>query len=310
MALAEQELSAIGKRRRLQEKLDMATSKPKSSFRRNKPARGSPAALNASAKPQRTSLDNVGEREVKVQYESKRHVWPTINYTGCVISEYALFTGGPVVSVHFKNLGFSFMAEPTTLYTMPEAVCSSPKVKDRVEKRFVQLPRDIDEACRAGKPLVPHSTRRLHLRSHHRQVLSLVAGSADSSSGRANEEPAAPGTEDKARSVQRSIPIVDTHTPGTVEISMRAAGVTVVTYLVSSASLAREEGGRGSSQQDVVVTLTEASARQIEACAMMDIVRGTVRRNGIAVVDSLRNALVEIETGVYCIVPLLAREVA
>ncbi|CAM9169048.1 unnamed protein product [Ectocarpus fasciculatus] len=170
VALAEQELSAIGKRRRLQEKLDMATSKPKSSFGRNKPARGSPAALDASAKPARTSLDNVGEREVK--------------------------------------------------------------------------------------------------------VLSLVAGSADGSSGRANEQPAAPGAEDKARSVQRSIPIVDKHTPGTVEISMRAAGVTVVTYLVSSASLAREGYGQGSSQQDVV-TLTEASARQIEACAKMDIVRGT-----------------------------------
>ncbi|CAM9600860.1 unnamed protein product [Ectocarpus sp. 4 AP-2014] len=171
VALAEQELSAIGKRRRLQAKLDMAKSKPKSSFRRNKPARGSPAALDASAKPQRTSLDNVGEREVK--------------------------------------------------------------------------------------------------------VLSLVAGSADSSSGRANEKPAAPSTEDKARSAHCSIPIADTHTPGTVEISMRAAGVTVVTYLVSSAPLAREEGGRGSSQQDVVVTLTEASARQIEACAKMEIVRGT-----------------------------------
>lgn len=67
VALAEQELSAIGKRRRLQEKLDTATSKPKSSFGRIKPARGSPAALDASAKPARTSLDNVGEREVKVR---------------------------------------------------------------------------------------------------------------------------------------------------------------------------------------------------------------------------------------------------
>lgn len=137
----------------------------------------------------------------------------------------------------------------------------------------------------------------------------MVAGSADGSSGRANEKPAAPSAEDNARSVQRSIPIVDKHTPGTVEISMRAAGVTVVTYLVSSASLAREECGQGSSQQDVV-TLTEASARQIEACAKMDIVRGTVSRDGITVVDILHNVLVEIETRAYCIVSLLAREVA
>lgn len=151
-----------------------------------------------------------------------------------------------------------------------------------------------------GKPLVPHSNKRLHLCSHHRQVLSLVAGSADDSRGRPNEKPAAPGTEDKARRVQRSIPVVDTHTPGTVEMSMRAAGVTVVTYLVSSASLVREGCRRGSSQQDVVVTLTEASARQIEACAKIDTVRGTVRRDGIAAVDILRSALVEIETCIAC----------
>lgn len=73
VALAERELSAIGQRRHLQEKLDMAKPSPLTSGngRKRKTSRGSAAALDASPppltlKPSRTSLDNVGEREMKV----------------------------------------------------------------------------------------------------------------------------------------------------------------------------------------------------------------------------------------------------
>lgn len=64
-------------------------------------------------------------------------------------------------------------------------------------------------------------------------------------------------------------------------MSMRAAGVTVVTYLNSSAALARAGRGEGPLQQqvqDTVVTLTDTSAREIEVCAEMDVARGKVRR--------------------------------
>lgn len=80
MGLAERELSAIGKQIHLQEKLDMGKLSPLPSGRKTKtktnakPSRGSAGVLEASPsrspsaalKPSRTSLDNVGEREVKV----------------------------------------------------------------------------------------------------------------------------------------------------------------------------------------------------------------------------------------------------
>lgn len=78
VALAEQKLCAMGKRRYLQEKLEAEKdAKPprrpkpvrqRMSFGyndRNKPKAGSPAPGN-SAKPLRHSLDNVGDHEVKV----------------------------------------------------------------------------------------------------------------------------------------------------------------------------------------------------------------------------------------------------
>lgn len=68
---------------------------------------------------------------------------------------------------------------------------------------------------------------------------------------------------------------MDTEIPGKVTISMRAAGVTVVTYLGHG-------GGSGlpdedpQDMHDAVVTLTETSAREIEACAEIDATRGNV----------------------------------
>jgi len=67
VVLAERKLSAIGKRRYLEDKLDMAES---SSSSRRKASPGSAAALDRSRsplKPPRSSLDNVGEREMKVR---------------------------------------------------------------------------------------------------------------------------------------------------------------------------------------------------------------------------------------------------
>lgn len=64
---------------------------------------------------------------------------------------------------------------------------------------------------------------------------------------------------------------------------MRAAGVTVVTYLNSSAALARAghgEGSFGQEMQDEVVTLTDTSVREIEVCAEMDVARGKVGGRG------------------------------
>lgn len=66
VAHAEQELSAIGRRMHLQEKRDMSKSLSKPSVGRIRDGRGNSAAVKASAKPKRSSLDNVGEREVKV----------------------------------------------------------------------------------------------------------------------------------------------------------------------------------------------------------------------------------------------------
>lgn len=92
------------------------------------------------------------------------------------------------------------------------------------------------------------------------------------------------GNKANASSAQRSIPIVDTERPGKVTMSMRAAGVTVVTYLSRGEGEGTREGEReGLAQQDnimqnTVVTLTETSARQIEACSEIDTVRGKVRK--------------------------------
>ena len=78
VALAEWELNAIGKQRHLHEKLDMGKLSPLPSGRKiktntyAKSGRGSSGALEASTsalvslEPSRALLDNVGEREVKV----------------------------------------------------------------------------------------------------------------------------------------------------------------------------------------------------------------------------------------------------
>lgn len=91
VALAERELSAIGRQRHLQEKLDMGKLSPLPSGRKAnsktdaKSSRGSTGALeaspspspSASLRPSRTSLDNVGEREVKVAVHAQSTI-PTI----------------------------------------------------------------------------------------------------------------------------------------------------------------------------------------------------------------------------------------
>lgn len=59
---------------------------------------------------------------------------------------------------------------------------------------------------------------------------------------------------------------------------MRIAGVNVATFVNSTAALARAgHVGGGPPERDEVVTLTEASALQIEACVEMDVARGKVR---------------------------------
>lgn len=124
----------------------------------------------------------------------------------------------------------------------------------------------------------------------------MVGGTSDAG----DQESAATGDEANVTSSQRTIPIVDTETPGKVAISMRAAGVTVVTYLSRGEGKAngqgqeqeQEQGGgeaevKGEAQQDtsvqdLVVTLSETSARDIEACSEIDSVRGKVRKIGSA----------------------------
>eukprot|EP00752_Nemacystus_decipiens_P001758 g1699.t2 len=197
VALAERELSAIGRQRHLQEKLkldkdkgDKGKSSPSSSGRKSntkpnkKSSGGRVGALEASSspstssRPSRPSLDNVGEREVKI-----------------------------------------LSLEPS-------------------------------------------------------EGAAVVGGSGDAG----DEESPAAGDEDSVSSAQGSIPIVNTETPRKVAMSMRAAGVTVVTYLSRGEGKTNGQGEREAQQdtrlQDVVVTLSETSAREIEACSEMDIVRG------------------------------------
>lgn len=71
-------------------------------------------------------------------------------------------------------------------------------------------------------------------------------------------------------------------------MSVRTGGVTVVVYLNSSAALPRAGPVEGLPQQDVGVTLTETSVRQIEACVELDVVGGKVRR---ATLESLGLAI-------------------
>lgn len=115
----------------------------------------------------------------------------------------------------------------------------------------------------------------------------MVGGNGDA--GGLDRDSSTTGDEANVPSSQRSIPIVDTETPGKVAISMRAAGVTVVTYLSRGEGKAGGQGegeGEGLAQQDdmqdMVGTLTETSAREIEACAEIDTIRGKVRRHGTA----------------------------
>lgn len=59
---------------------------------------------------------------------------------------------------------------------------------------------------------------------------------------------------------------------------MRMAGLSVATFVNSTAALARAgHVGGGSPERDEVVTLTEASALQIEACVEIDLARCKVR---------------------------------
>lgn len=97
VALAERELSAIGRQRHLQEKLDMGKLSPLPSGRKAnsktdaKSSRGSTGALeaspspspSASLRPSRTSLDNVGEREVKVAVHAQSTPSIVLLRTGC-----------------------------------------------------------------------------------------------------------------------------------------------------------------------------------------------------------------------------------
>lgn len=79
VALGEQELTAMGKRIRLQEKLDRdkETRRPtpavrlRPSFGMRAKEVAPTAAPDASADPQRPSLDNVGDHEVKVRYGTR-----------------------------------------------------------------------------------------------------------------------------------------------------------------------------------------------------------------------------------------------
>ncbi|CAM9786929.1 unnamed protein product [Hapterophycus canaliculatus] len=172
VAHAEQELSTIGKRMRLQEKRDMDKSRSTGSAGRKRDGRGYSVAFKESANPKRSSLDNVGEREVKVLSLAPRNS----------------AAGAASVSIN------------------PAAVTSDITVK---------VARD-----------------------------------------------------------QLSIPVVDTDTPERISMSIRAGGATVVVYLNSSATSPRAGSAEGLPQQDVVVTLTSASVRQIEACVEVDVVRG------------------------------------
>lgn len=79
---------------------------------------------------------------------------------------------------------------------------------------------------------------------------------------------------------QRSIPVVDTDTPERLSVSIRASGVTIVVYLNSSGALPRADTVEGLPLQDVVVTVTETSVRQIEACVEVNVVSGKVRKLG------------------------------
>ncbi|CAM9710976.1 unnamed protein product [Pylaiella littoralis] len=112
------------------------------------------------------------------------------------------------------------------------------------------------------------------------KVLLLVptnGSAAGGSSATRDQMHATSSDESRAASNQRSIPTVDTDTPRKVVMSIRAAGVTVATYLNSSAALVRAGRGGGSLQQEVqdtVMTLFDTSAREIEICSEMDVNRG------------------------------------
>ena len=235
VVLAERELSAIGKRRYLKDKLEMA--EPLSSSRR-KTSRGSAAALDRSPlKPPRSSFDNVGEREMKVRVRP-----PVFEFWRC---DPARWMPRPI-AVHLH------LGEARATFAKPYVAATT----------AVSL--TLTGYCPP-------------------QVLSLVPAEAAATIGVGGSSDA-PDVEPASRSSngaqafdsQRSIPIVDTETPGKVTLSMRAAGVTVVTYL-----------GRGDGSglpqkdpqdtRDMVVTLTETSAREIEGCAEIDAVRGKVR---------------------------------
>lgn len=128
------------------------------------------------------------------------------------------------------------------------------------------------------------------------QVLSLALAEGvavvGGSGGAGDQESVATGDEANFSSSLHSIPIVDTEAPRKVTMSMRAAGATVVTYLSRGEGKAdrRGKGGREAeaeglaqqspSVQDLVVTLSETTAREIEACSEIDAIRGKVRRTG------------------------------
>lgn len=119
----------------------------------------------------------------------------------------------------------------------------------------------------------------------HGQVLSLEPADSDVSAPdilisptTIGQLPSPPGGVAPRSRGTNAIPIVDMKMPGQVVISLRIAGVKLATFVNSTAALARAgHAGRGLPERDELVTLTEGSALQIEACAEMDVARGKVR---------------------------------
>eukprot|EP00903_Cladosiphon_okamuranus_P005340 g5337.t1 len=139
-------------------------------------------------------------------------------------------------------------------------------------------------------PLKPYRTSFDNVGEREMKVLSLeptkgaaaVGGSGDAG----DPDSATTGDNAKFSRRLRSIPVVDTELPGKIAMSVRAAGVTVVTYLSRGEGRAKGHGGReaggdaeGEAQQhtkmqDLVVILSETSVREVEACSEIDTVRG------------------------------------
>lgn len=277
VALGEQELNAIGKRRRLQEKLDKdkerrkptPASKKRSAFRRKPKEAAQLPEKDLSEKSPRLSLDDVGEHEVKVtacrpcflpqmlRPLAVKRCWRAVNTWCRYPTVYAGATHGP----------------------FPLACCLGPPSNPGSHAtHLVAASAPVSTAYHALSAQHENTFSTL-TRMYREQVLSLVPASrvSEGSASAKAEESAAPDAQPRRARNNRRIPVVDTQAPGQITVSVRAVGVRLATYLNSSAALARADLRFCSlSERDEVVTLTEASAREIEACLEADVVHGKV----------------------------------